>query len=140
VPFLFDTDAISEALRKRPAAAYLEWLRALPRGEQFASAVSIGEMYRGAFRSPERERHLRNIEERVLSAVTVLPFDTSVARIYGELHAALSTAGRPLADADLQIAATGLRFGLEMVTGNLRHFSRIPGLVVNDILARARQR
>jgi tRNA(fMet)-specific endonuclease VapC len=108
--------------------------------DQFASAVSIGEMYHGAFRSPDRERHLRNIEERVLPALTVLPFDTSVARIYGELHAALTAAGRPLADADLQIAATALRFDLELVTGNLRHFSRIPGLVVNDVLSRSREK
>jgi predicted nucleic acid-binding protein len=63
-----------------------------------------------------------------------------VARIYGELHAALSAVGRPLADADLQIAATALRFDLELVTGNLRHFSRIPGLVVNDVLSRSRER
>jgi predicted nucleic acid-binding protein len=140
VPFLFDTDAISEALRKRPAAGFLSWLSHLPRADQFASAVSIGEMYRGAFRSPDRERHLRNIEERVLPALTVLPFDTSVARIYGELHAALTAAGRPLADADLQIAATALRFDLELVTGNLRHFSRIPGLVVNDVLSRSREK
>lgn len=70
----------------------------------------------------------------------MLPFDTSVARIYGELHAALTAAGRPLADADLQIAATALRFNLELVTGNLRHFSRIPGLVVNDVLSRSREK
>ena len=139
MPFLFDTDAISETLRKRPAAAFLAWLAGVPRGEQFASAVSIGEMYRGAFRSPERERHLGNIEERVLPRLTVLPFDTQAARIYGEIHAELAAAGRPIADADLQIAATAIRFDLELVTGNLRHFSRIPGLVTSDVFARCRE-
>ena len=140
MPFLFDTDAISETLRRKPAAAYVAWLSKVWRSEQFTSAVSVGELYRGAFRSPERERHLRNIEERVLGRLTVLPFDTQIARIYGEIHAELSAADRPVADADLQIAATALRFDLELVTGNLRHFTRIRGLVVNDVLARCRER
>ena len=44
-----------------------------------------------------------------------------------------------LADADLQITATALFHRLELVTGNLRHFSRIDALVINPILAQARQ-
>jgi tRNA(fMet)-specific endonuclease VapC len=43
-----------------------------------------------------------------------------------------------LADADLQIAATALQHDLEVVTGNLRHFQRVPGVKVNPILAEAR--
>jgi hypothetical protein len=46
--------------------------------------------------------------------------------------------GRPLADADLQIAATALLHDLELVTGNLKHFSRVPGLRVSPALAEAR--
>jgi tRNA(fMet)-specific endonuclease VapC len=44
-----------------------------------------------------------------------------------------------LADADLQIAATALRHELELVTGNPRHFQRVPGLKVNPVLAEARR-
>ncbi len=137
--YLFDTDAISELLRKAPLAAYVAWLAKVPREEQFTSAVVVGELFRGALRSPERDRHLRNIEERVLPAVTVLPFDLPVARAYGEIHAALEKAGRPLADADVQIGATALRHDLALVTGNVRHFSRIPGLRVETVLAEARK-
>ena len=70
--FLFDTDAISELLRPRPAMAYINWLMKVSREEQFTSAVVIGELYKGAYRSQARERHLTNIEQRVLPAVTVL--------------------------------------------------------------------
>lgn len=104
--YLFDTDAISEVLKRRPNAAYLRWLAAIPRAEQFCSAVSIGELYRGAFRAPNRDRHLANVEQRVLPALTVLAYDLPAARVYGEIAAALETAGRRLSDADLQIAAT----------------------------------
>ncbi len=136
--FLFDTDAISEVLRRKPARPYLGWLASVPRAEQFTSAVVIGELYTGAFRSPDRERHLENIDTRVLQAVTVLPYDAAVARVFGEIQAGLARRGQGLADADLQIAATAIHHGLEVVTGNVRHFERIPGIRIQLALATAR--
>lgn len=139
MPYLFDTDAISEVLRRRPAPAYVEWLQAVPREEQFTSAVVIGELFAGAFRSRRRELHLRNIEERVLPAVTVLPHDVATARVFGRVRAHLEETGTILPDADIQIAAAALHHGLELVTGNVRHFRRIPGLVINPILHETRR-
>ena len=138
MPWLFDTDAISELLKRRPAPRYVAWLAAIPRTEQFTSATVIGELFRGAYRSPDSARHIEHIVSRVLPAVTVLPFDTAVARKYGEISSALQEKGRPLADADLAIAATALYHGLDLVTGNLRHYRRIPGLKIERILVEAR--
>jgi len=138
VAYLFDTDAISEVLRPRPLEAYLGWLREIPRDAQFTSAVTVGELFRGAYRSAAKERHLRNIENRVLPAVTILPYDLPVARVFGQIRAELERTGNILPDADLQIAATAVYHNLELVTGNGRHFQRIPGLRLNDVLARAR--
>lgn len=138
--FLFDTDAISELLRPRPLAMYVEWLAAVPREGQFASAVTIGELFKGAYRSQAVERHLRNVEQGVLPAVTVLPYDVAIAREFGRIRAALEQAGTILPDADLQIAATAIHHGLELVTGNIRHFERVPGLGLNRILLEARRR
>jgi predicted nucleic acid-binding protein len=137
--YLFDTDAISETLRPRPAPEYLAWLKSVPREEQYTSAVCVGELYAGAFRSKARDRHLANIEERVLAAVTALPFDTAVAKVFGQIRARLEDQGAPLADADLQIAAAAIYHGLELVTGNVRHFERVPSLVLNPILAESRR-
>jgi predicted nucleic acid-binding protein len=134
VAFLFDTDAVSELLKPKPAPTYVRWLRTIPREDQFVSAVTVGELYQGAFRSHHRDRHLERIEGSVLPAVTVLPFDAAVARTYGQIRAELESMGKPLADADLQIAATALYHGLELVTGNLRHFRRVPGLLVTPVL------
>lgn len=137
--FLFDTDAISEVLKRRPAPYYVRWLSDVPRAEQFTSAVAIGELYKGAFRSQDRARHLDNIDRRVLPRITVLPYDVAVARIFGEIQAGLAREERGLADADLQIAATAIYHGLELVTGNVRHFQRIPGIKIHRALADARQ-
>ena len=97
-------------------------------------------MYKGAFRSSAAARHLENLEKRVLSAVTVLSYDVAAARVYGQVRAHLETAGRPLADADLQIAATALVHDLELVTGNVKHFKRVPGLRISPVLVGARGR
>ena len=137
--YLFDTDAISELLRPRPAPAYVKWLRGISREDQFTSAVVIGELYRGAYRSPARKRHLINIRQRILPAVTVLPYDVAVAEVCGLLSAELEEAGQALADADLQIAATAVYHNLELVSGNLRHFARIPQLRFDPILINSRR-
>ena len=137
--YLFDTDAISELLRPRPAAAYLKWLGRLPREDQFTSGVVIGELFKGAFRSAARDRHLQNIEDRILPMVTVLPYDTAVARDFGRIRADLEERGEPLADADLQIAATAIHHDLVLVTGNLRHFERIGDLSISRVLVEARE-
>ena len=138
VAYLFDTDAISELFRKRPSPAYTKWLSTIARADQFTSAIVVGELFKGAFRSPDRERHLENIRSRVLPAVSVLPFDVAVSETFGELAAQLADAGTPLADADLQIASTALQHGLELVTGNIRHFEQIPGLHISRVLADSR--
>lgn len=115
------------------------WLRGVPRAEQFTSAVAVGELFKGAYRSPDAPRHLRNIETRVLPVLTVLPYDVDVARAYGAICAQLEEAGQTLADADVQIAATAVHHDLELVTGNLRPFRRISGLRFNTILQDARR-
>jgi predicted nucleic acid-binding protein len=136
--YLFHADAIAEALRSEPREAYLEWLRSLPREEQFTSAVSLAELYRGADESTDPEDHVRHIEERVLPALTVLPFDVAVARTFGELKASLKDPEN-LSSRELQVGATALYHGLEIVTSRTGRFRRIPGLRVRP-LPRSRRR
>ena len=137
--FLFDTDAVSELLRPKPAAAYVRWLRSVPREDQFVSAITIGELYQGAYGSAAKDRHLENIETRIIPAVTILPFDVATAKVFGRIRAELYALGKPLEDADLQIAATALYHGLKLVTGNLRHFQRVPELLLSTALQDARK-
>jgi len=136
--YLFDTDAISELLRPHPTAKYVQWLMNVPREEQFTSSVVIGELYKGAYRSRAQQHHLINIEQRILPAVTVLPYDMATAKVFGQIRARLEEAGTILPDVDIQIAATTIYHDLKLVTGNLRHFSRIDKLKVNTILSDSR--
>ena len=131
--YLFDTSALSEALRPKPDEEYVAWLSGLPRGEQFTSTVVVGELFSGALRSRAAAKWLRRVEEEILPAVTALPFDLDCAREYGRVRAELLDAGTPIGDADAMIAATALRHGLEVVTANVRHFRMVAGLALRPV-------
>lgn len=136
--YLFDTDALSESLRKRPAQEYLQWLRTVTRENQYTSAVVVAELYKGAYRSHQANQLLTKIHHIILPQVTVLPFDVKTAEIYGRISAELEKKGQPLAHPDLQIAATALQHSLELVTGNIKHFGRVPILQINPVLSNAK--
>ena len=130
--FLFDTNAISELLRRAPNPDFSAWVGALPREEQFTSIMTVAELMAGAEASTAPEKWRRRIEEHVLPRLTVLPFDMEVAREFGRVKASLTARGSPIGDADTLIAATALRYGLTLVTANVRHMSRVPALPLHS--------
>jgi len=69
-----------------------------------------------------------------LSDVEVLELDHAVARRFGEVRAGLLDAGLVLPTTDLLIACTALTHDLTMVTHNIAHFARVPGLRLQDWL------
>jgi predicted nucleic acid-binding protein len=132
--FLFDTDTISQILKRAPSSILLARLTMVPPEQQFTSAITVGEMVYGAYRSPSPEPLLRHLEERVWPNVRVLPFDRPAAETYGRLRAELERAGTPLSEPDLRIASIALTHDLTVVTGNVRHFARVSGLRVENWL------
>ena len=53
-------------------------------------------------------------------------------RKYGEIRWLLESKGQKIGDMDTFIAATALEEDLIIVTGNVEHFSRIPGLKIEN--------
>lgn len=130
--FLFDTDTVSHVLRREPSPGQLVQSAAVPSEERFTTAITVGEMVYGANRSTRREYLLRQFEERLWPTLRTLPFDRAAAETFGVLRAELERTGMQLAEPDLRIASIGLSLGLTAVTGNTRHFSRVPGLTVEN--------
>lgn len=95
------------------------------------SVVSYGELYYGAMRSARREENLARIR-RLCELIPVLDASWSVMETYGSLKASLHEKGNPMDDFDLIIASTALTHGLRLITNNLRHYARIPGLEVEN--------
>ena len=130
--FLFDTATLSQVIRREPSPSLLVRLAAVPPDEQFTTAITVGEMVYGAERSSRREYILRQFESRLWPTLRILPFDRAAAEAYGSLRAELERAGTPLSEPDTRIAAIALTHDLTVVTGNVRHFSRVAGLRVEN--------
>jgi predicted nucleic acid-binding protein len=134
--YLLDTDVVSNLMRREPSVALIRKLASIDPEEQATSSVTLGELVYGAQRLPDRAGALlERIDRLIPEQLPVLPFDESAARRYGEIRASLEAAGAPIGDADLRIAAIALARGKTVVTGNVRHFRRVPGLSVEDWLA-----
>jgi predicted nucleic acid-binding protein len=132
--YLFDTDVLSRAVKAAPPKALIERLSRIPRALQFTTSINAAEIYYGACRTARRDELIRAFEEFVLSRLIVLPFDLESAPVFGRLKASLEKRGLPRSEPDLRIAAIALQHGLTIVTGNVRHFSDIPGLAVENWL------
>jgi len=132
--YLFDTDVISRVVKAAPAKALVTRLSKVPRVLQFTTSINAAEIFYGACRSDRRHELIRAFDELVLPHLTVLPFDLESARVFGRLKASLEKRGLPRSEPDLRIAAVALQHGLTIVTGNVRHFSGIPGLAVENWL------
>ena len=125
--FLIDTNVISETFRPRPAPQVLEWVGRQMAGDLFLTAVSLGELVRGARRvkgraKRERLAHWINHDLATQFQDRVLPFDREAAVIWGAIMGDGDRAGRPKPMADAQIAAVALRHGLTLATRNIRDF------------------
>ncbi len=131
--YCLDTDVISAAIKPKPLLGLIRRAAAVPADQQFTTAITVGELIYGASR--RGSYHLvRQVEEVLREIASVLPFDEPAARMYGRLRTTLEQAGKPLAEPDLRIASIALQHELTMVTGNVRHFERVPGLVIENWL------
>lgn len=129
--YLLDTDILSNLMKAEPANSLVARLARVPPEHQFTSSITVGELAHGAYRMRERTAALlERIEGVISSDLLVLFFDTAAAWRYGWLRADLEREGTPIGDADMRIAAIALSRGLTVVTGNERHFRRVPGLEV----------
>jgi tRNA(fMet)-specific endonuclease VapC len=102
--------------------------------ETSISVISAAELLHGCWRTDSAARRAAREQyiESVLAVMRVVPVTLETARVYGEISAMAAIAGTKLPVADLLIACTALVEGSDVVTGNVRHFQEVPGLVVHE--------
>jgi toxin FitB len=125
--FLIDTNVISELMRATPAPSVLSWFSTQDPSSLYLSAVTEAELRTGIAILPAGQR--REGLKAALDATIaedfdgrIMPFDTDAAKTYAEIAADRKSAGRPIADADCQIAAIARAAGMPVITRNTRDF------------------
>ena len=134
--FVLDTNVVSELMLDRPNSAVLHWLDDRLERDLFVTAVTQAEVLTGIALSPpgKRRQGLAAAADRAFRGMfrdRVLPFDRSAAQAYAGIAAARRRAGRPISQADCQIAAIAVSRGGTVVTRNVRDFEGIAIAVVN---------
>lgn len=121
--YLLDTNVLSAVRRPDRAPQVAAWLRGKPEAALYLSVITLGEIERGIAqqqaRNPGFAADLRQWLDRTLLifADRLLAFGAEDARIWGRLSHQIGHSG-----ADLMIAATALRHGATVVTGNIADF------------------
>ena len=135
--YLFDTDVMSNIVKRNPSRTLLEELEKLPKKLQHTSSINIGEIYYGANRSSRRDQIITAFEERVFPLVNILCFDETSGKLFGELKAKLEKQGIVCSEPDLRIASIAIQHDLILITGNIKHIKQIPDLTIENWIATA---
>jgi len=123
-----DSDLVIESLRgAKEADAVIRMLE--EEGDVHITAISVFEVtYTTKGLSRKKEMVLRSF----LDTLKVLPLDEIAARKAGVIGTKLARNGEMVHPMDLLIASICLKEDARFFTGNLKHYSRIPGLQAID--------
>jgi len=130
--YMLDTNILVYVLNARPhhQAVLDRFDREDPR-DMAVSSITLAELRFGIEKSRQRDVSHR-VLQMVLDALNVVPFDANAAQMYGSVRAGLEAQGKPIGPLDTLIAAHALSLDLTLVTNNVREFSKVRRLRVEN--------
>lgn len=128
--YLLDTNICIYILKRAPPQVFRR-LESLQVGEVGLSAITYSELQFGVAKSSKPE-HNQQALDGFLTPLEVLAYPAAASPVYGDLRARLQREGTPIGPLDLLIAAHALHLRVALVTNNLREFSRIKGLQLEN--------
>ena len=126
-----DTSVLVALIRKDQAAMNKLKTEAEAGGTVSTTTVNLCELYAGAYGSKAPQRELQRVQD-LLSQMGILELDVDATKRYGELVNDDVLKREPIGDFDLMIASIALQQNEKLVTRNVKHFDRVPGLVVEQ--------
>ena len=130
--YIIDTNTCIEYFKHRNGVP--ERMDQESRDDLCVSVVTIAELLYGAVHSKSVDRHLREVRE-LQRDIAVLPI-SDVIDDYADIRHALTSQGINVEDFDILIGATARHYGLIVVTDNLKHFSPMPDVEVENWIKR----
>jgi tRNA(fMet)-specific endonuclease VapC len=128
--YLLDTDICIYLIRRRPSQV-LDKFNAHSFGDIGISTVTAAELWYGVRKSQHAAQNQRALDQFLLP-LAMAEFDEPAASAYGEIRAALEAQGSPIGPLDTLIAAQAVSQDVILVTNNVREFSRVPGLRIEN--------
>lgn len=121
---MLDTNVISAIVRnpRGPAA-----LRARTLASDLCTSIIVAAELRYGCAKRGSTTLTRRVDE-ILGEVEIIAFDAPADAAYGRIRATLEQAGQVIGANDLLIAAHAVSIDATLVTANIREFSRVAGL------------
>lgn len=129
--YLLDTNTLSDLIR-HPTGKIFSKIQEVGEDKICTSIIVACELRFGA-----KKKNSLRLKERVsfaLDMIPVLPLTSNVDDSYAQIRTYLESQGTPISANDLLIAARALHLNLTVVTNNVREFSRVPNLKVENWL------
>lgn len=130
--YILDTNAVSALMKGTPAV--IDRLTALAPDEVAIPQPVIAEIAFGIERLPRSKRRtfLQDRFDLVSSELRRVEWTDAVSQAFGRIKAQLERRGTRIEDFDAAIAAHALALEATIVTANVGHMIRVPGLRVED--------
>ena len=129
--YLLDANAISHIVRF-PTGKVAERLTEVGSEMVFTSIIVSAEVMYGVRKKGSDDLTKKVVA--VLSKLTTAPFIQPADETYGEVRSQLEKSGTPIGPNDLFIAAHAIALDATLVTDNVREFSRVPGMKIENWL------
>jgi predicted nucleic acid-binding protein len=130
---LDSSTVITAERRKLPVSQLIEAIQtAHGEVEVSLSPVTVAELVHVIYRAKNSEagRRRRAYIEELVDLVPIHPATKQTAFLVGEIQGKEASTGNVLPFSDLMIAAAAIEQGYAILTENLRHFRKIPGVTV----------
>lgn len=132
--YLLDTNILSELIKKHPNPSLLTRLSAIPAQRLQTSCICVMELRFGSALREDSELFWEKVEKEIISRVKIISLGEKEAHVAGDILARFRQTGQTIGIEDVLIAASALTHQCVMVTANVRHFTRIDGLIVENWL------
>ena len=128
--YMLDTNICIYIIKKQPENV-LKKFTSFTLGDICISSVTFAELMYGIEKSQHHKKNKAALDEFVLP-LDILPFDDLSATHYGHIRAYLEKKGTPIGALDLMIAAHAQSINYTLVTNNVKEFTRVPKLKIED--------
>lgn len=130
--YILDTNAVSALMKGSPAV--VERLIATEPVDVAVPQPVLAEIAFGIERLPRSKRRtaLQARFDLICTELSRAEWTDAVSQAYGRIKATLERRGRRIEDFDVAIAAHAVATGATLVTANVGHMTRVPGLQIED--------
>ena len=128
--YMLDTNICIYAIKHKPEKVFQKLQEVEPE-DVCVSSVTYAELVHGVEKSAAVEKN-RLALSMLLANIEILDFDVDAADCYGKIRADLEKKGTPIGPLDMMIAGHAQSRGYTVVTNNVKEFSRVSNLKIEN--------